>query len=196
MGGMPAVLRNFTPDELWVGDNPPGGAYDALLDEAAALHVRVRSLRANDAFAFGNTKVNVLAPLRNYNPGPEPSNNDSLVLHIAYEDTSVLLAGDAEAPIEQALLGASGLESTLLKVGHHGSTTSTTPAFLSRVAPQWAVISSGRRNRYGHPRQQVLEELQAAHVRTFRTDIEGVSCFHLDGKTVMANPECGWPSQR
>ncbi len=196
MGGMPTVLRNFTPDELWVGDNPPGGAYDALLNEASALHVRVRSLRAEDAFTFGSAKVNVLAPLRDYRPGPEPANNDSLVLHVAYEGTSVLLEGDAEAPIEQAMLGAAGLQSTLLKVGHHGSTTSTTPEFLLRVAPQWAVISCGLRNRYGHPRQQILEELQAAHVRTFRTDMEGVSCFQLDGKTVMANPECGWPSER
>lgn len=195
MGGMPTVLRNFTPYELWVGDNPPGGAYDALLTEAAALHVRVRSLRADDAFAFGGTNVSVLAPLRDYKPGPEPANDDSLVLHITYKQTSLLLEGDAEAPVEHSILSEPGLQSTLLKVGHHGSTTSTTPEFLARVAPQWAVISCGLRNRYGHPRQQILEELQAAHVHTFRTDTEGVSCFQLDGKTVMANPECGWPSE-
>lgn len=196
MGGMPTVLRNFTPDELWVGDNPPAVAYDALLNEAAELHVRVRSLRAEDAFAFGGAGVNVLAPLRDYKPGPEPANNDSLVLHLSYEGTSLLLEGDAEAPIEKAMLGEAGLQSTLLKVGHHGSTTSTTPQFLSRVAPRSAVISCGLRNRYGHPRQKILEELQPAHVRTFRTDTEGVLGFQLDGKTIMANPECSWPSER
>jgi competence protein ComEC len=103
------VLRNFHPDELWVGNNPRFGAYNALLDEAAALHVRVRSFRAGDAFSFGSTQVNVLAPFRDYVPGAEPTNNDSLVLHVAYGATSVMLEGDAEAPIEQAMLAEPGL---------------------------------------------------------------------------------------
>jgi competence protein ComEC len=89
------------------------------------------------------------------------------------------------------MLAEPGLQSTLLKVGHHGSLTSTRPEFLARVAPQWAVISCGIRNRYGHPRQEVLAELQAAQVRTFRTDINGASCFSLDGKAVAPDPECG-----
>ena len=89
------------------------------------------------------------------------------------------------------MLGA-GLQSTLLKVGHHGSITSTRPEFLTRVAPQWAVISSGLHNRYGHPRQEVLAELQAAHIRTYRTDINGATCFVLDGKTTAPEPNCGW----
>ncbi len=195
MGGLPTVLRNFTPDELWVGNNPPGGAYDALINEAAAMHVRVRTLGADDAFALGNAYVNVLAPTRDYKPGADPANNDSLVLHVAYGGTSVMLEGDAGAEVERAMLGEQGLESTLLKVGHHGSTTSTTPDFLARVAPHCAVISCGLRNRFGHPRQEILEALQAAHVRTFRTDTGGISCFALDGKTVTAKPECGWRSQ-
>lgn len=191
MGGLPAVLRNFHPDELWVGNNPRFGAYDALLDEAAALHVNVRGFRSGDAFSFGDTQVNVLAPFRDYVPSAEPSNNDSLVLHMVYGATSVMLEGDAEAPIEQAMLAERGLASTLLKVGHHGSITSTRPEFLARVAPQWAVISSGLHNRYGHPREEVLEELQEAHVRTLRTDINGVSCFVLDGKTTVGVVGCG-----
>ncbi|MGD0858072.1 MAG: ComEC/Rec2 family competence protein [Terracidiphilus sp.] len=192
MGGLPAVLRNFHPAELWVGHNPRFGAYNALLDEAAALHVRLRTLHSDDAFSFGNTQIDVLAPFPDYQPGPEPANNDSLVLHMAYGGTSVMLEGDAEAPIEEAMLAERGLESTLLKVGHHGSITSTRPEFLARVAPRWAVISCGLRNRYGHPRQEVLEELQAAHIRTFRTDLNGATCFLLDGKTTALDPDCGW----
>jgi competence protein ComEC len=191
MGGLPAVLRNFHPDELWVGNNPRFGAYNALLDEAAALHVRVRSFRAGDAFSFGDTQVNVLAPFRDYQPGAEPSNNDSLVLHMGYGTTSVMLEGDAESPIEQAMLAEEGLASTLLKVGHHGSITSTRPEFLKRVAPEWAVISSGLHNRYGHPREEVLEELQEAHVRTLRTDVNGISCFVMDGRTTAGMVGCG-----
>jgi len=191
MGGLPAVLRNFHPAELWVGNNPRFGAYNALLDETAALHVHVRSLRAGDALTLGSAQVAVLAPFRNYQPGPQPTNNDSLVLHVAYGATSVMLEGDAEAPIEQAMLAEPGLQSTLLKVGHHGSITSTRPEFLARVSPQWAVISCGLRNRYGHPREEVLEALQAAKVRTYSTDINGATCFRLNGKTVAPEPDCG-----
>ena len=191
MGGLPAILRNFHPDELWVGNNPRVASYNALLDEAAQLHVKVRTLRAGDALALGDTQVNVLAPFRDYQPEAEPGNNDSLVLHAAYGATSVLLEGDAEEPIEDGMLAEQGLQSTLLKVGHHGSITSTRPAFLARVNPQWAVISCGLRNRYGHPRREVLAELQAANVRTFSTDINGATCFDLDGKTAVAEPNCG-----
>jgi competence protein ComEC len=113
-----------------------------------------------------------------------------LVLHVGYGATSVLLEGDAEAAVEDAMLGEKGLESTLLKVGHHGSLTSTRPEFLARVAPQWALISCGLRNRYGHPREEILEALQKAHVWTFRTDTGGASCFVLDGKTVTMEPGC------
>ena len=194
MGGLPAVLRNFHPAELWVGNNPRFGAYNALLNQAANLQVRLRSFRAGDALSFGSAEVTVLAPFSNYQPGPEPTNNDSLVLHMTYGATSVMLEGDAEAPIEDAMLAEPGLQSTLLKVGHHGSVTSTRPEFLSRVAPQWAVISCGLHNRYGHPRQEVLEELQSAHVRTYRTDINGATCFRLDGKAVAPEPSCGQQS--
>ncbi len=192
MGGMPAVLRNFHPAELWVGNNPHFPAYDNLLAEAAALHTRVRSFRAGDGFTFGSMQVEVLAPFADYRPGVEPSNNDSLVLRVAYGKTSVLLEGDAEKPIEDAMLAEPDLASTLLKVGHHGSITSTRPEFLARVAPQWAVISCGLHNRYGHPRGEVLDELESAHVRTFRTDLNGASCFVLDGKTVTPDEACGW----
>jgi competence protein ComEC len=191
MGGLPAILNNFRPAELWVGNNPRFGAYNSLIDEAAALQVRVRTLHAGDALSFGSAKIAVLAPLPGYVPGAAPVNDDSLVLHAGYGATSVLLEGDAEAPVEEAMLAEQGLSSTLLKVGHHGSLTSTRPEFLSRVAPQWAVISCGLHNRFGHPRQEVLEELQAARVRTFRTDINGATCFNLDGKAVQVDAACG-----
>jgi competence protein ComEC len=191
MGGLPAVLRNFHPDELWVGNNPPVTPYNALLSEAAGLHTKVRTLRAGDALPLGAAQVRVLAPLAGYAPGKEPSNNDSLVLHVAYGATSVLLEGDAEAPVERAMLAETGLESTLLKVGHHGSVSSSKPEFLSRVHPTWAVISCGMHNRYGHPRAEVLEELQSGHVRTMSTDIHGAACFELDGKGAVRATPCG-----
>jgi competence protein ComEC len=192
MGGLPAVLRNFHPKQLWVGNNPPVPNYKALLAEAARLHVQVRSFHAGEGFSWGGIRVNVLAPLKGYQPGLEPSNDDSLVLHVAYGASSVLLEGDAEAPVERAMLSEPGLASSLLKVGHHGSITSTRPEFLARVDPRWAVISCGLHNRYGHPRQEVLDELEAAHVRTLRTDIGGMACFVLNGTSAAPDFRCGW----
>jgi len=192
MGGLPAVLRNFHPDELWVGNNPDTPDYEALLSEASDLHVKLRSFHAGEAFAFGSTQVNVLAPFADYRPALEAGNNDSMVLRVAYGGTSALLEGDAEAPIEKEMLTEANLKSTLLKVGHHGSVTSSQPEFVAAVAPQWAVISSGLRNRYGHPRFEVLAELQAAGARTYRTDVNGASCFVLDGKSVTTDLGCGW----
>lgn len=184
MGGLPAVFRNFHPDELWVGNNPPAAAYRALLGEAAELGVKVHPMSAGDHFNFGAAHVHVFAPMRDYQPEATPKNNDSLVLRVAYGATSVLLEGDAEESVEEAMMAEPGLESTLLKVGHHGSMTSTQPQFLARVAPSWAVISCGLHNRYHHPRPEILNELQQAHVRTYSTDIEGATCFYLNGKFV------------
>ena len=181
MGGLPSVLRNFRPTSCgWATIRRSLPTMPCWMRQRL-LGVQVRTMRAGDSAALGSAQINVLAPLANYQPGAEPSNNDSLVLHVSYRATSVLLEGDAEAPIEQGMLAEQGLESTLLKVGHHGSVTSTRPEFLARVAPQWAVISCGLHNRYGHPREEVLAELQAAHVRTLSTDINGASCFELDG---------------
>ena len=188
MGGLPSVLRNFHPRELWVGNNPPVKAYAALLNEAHQIGIGVRTLRAGDAFALGDIDIRTLAPFPNYHPGAEPANDDSLVLRVAYRTSSVLLEGDAEEPIEKAMLAEPDLQSTLLKVGHHGSITSTRPEFLAKVAPRLAVISCGLHNRYGHPRKEVLSELQAAKVRAYSTDIQGAQCFALNGTDASAIP--------
>jgi competence protein ComEC len=190
MEGLPAVLRNFRPGELWVGNNPHSAAYDALLREAAELRITAHSLRAGDAIRLGSAQVTVLAPRPDYQPGASPSNNDSLVLRVAFGRTSVLFEGDAEAPIEEEMLANGRLPSTLLKVGHHGSLSSTRPEFLAGVAPEYAVISCGRRNRFGHPRPEVLGELQQAGVRTFSTDINGATCFRLNGTRAFAEASC------
>ena len=117
-------------------------------------------------------------------------NNDSMVLRVAYGQTSVLLEGDAEAEVEHAMLAEPNLASTLLKVGHHGSVNATDAEFLAKVAPQWAVISCGLHNRFGHPRPETLAKLQQARVRTFSTDINGATCFRLDGKSGSAEVSC------
>ncbi|HEX8924368.1 MAG TPA: MBL fold metallo-hydrolase, partial [Terriglobales bacterium] len=188
MGGMAAILRNFHPNQLWVGNNPSTPAYEALLQEARRVHTSVRQLRAGDSQQLGLATIRILAPFANYRPGSDPANNDSLVLRVQFGATSVPLEGDAEEPIENRMLSEPDLQSTLLKVGHHGSVTSTSARFLARVMPQWAVISCGVNNHYGHPRPEVLRELQDAHVHTFSTDANGGVCFALDGSKAWTLP--------
>ncbi len=190
MGGMPAVLRNFRPRELWIGKNPDTPEYHALLAEAEELGIAVRQFAAGDALTFGGAEVRVLAPARDYEPGPAASNNDSLVLHVANGKTSALLEGDAEAPSEARILGqpalAADLASDLLKVAHHGSRTSTIPLFLRAVSPRYAVVSVGEHNSYHHPKWETLKKLEDAHALTYRTDLLGLSTFYLDGRSVDA----------
>jgi competence protein ComEC len=180
MGGMPAVMRNFRPRELWVSIDPNSVAYRALLVEAAQLGVMVRHFYAGDQAEWDGTQVTVMAPEDGYaNPG-EPVNNDSLVMRMQYGKASVLLEGDAEAPSERAMLAHGRVASvTLLKVGHHGSRTSTTQEFLDAASPKDAVISVGVGNTFGHPRYEVIERIAEARTRLYRTDEFGLTTFLL-----------------
>jgi len=196
MGGMPAVLRDLRPRELWLsvepGDSP---GLQSLVAEAHALQIPIHHFHAGDTFAWNGVQATVLAPEPNYaNPGA-PVNDDSLVLRLDYQRAGVLLEGDAEASSEATMLAQHRIApATLLKVGHHGSKTSTNPDFLAAVAPRDAVISVGRRNTFGHPRAEVLARLEAAHIRTFRTDRTGAETFLLapDGSITAASSSSPW----
>jgi competence protein ComEC len=186
MGGMAAVLRDLRPRELWLSIEPAQSPQlRALLNEAAALGIVVRHLHAGDGFRWSGLEASVLAPEWGYTNRGAAANDDSLVIRLDYGRASVLLEGDAQAPSETAMLQHGRVApATLLKVGHHGSRTSTNPDFLAAVAPRDAVISVGRHNTFGHPRAEVLERLEAAHVLTFRTDRQGTETFLLtpDGR--------------
>lgn len=183
IGGMAAVLRNFRPRELWISVDADTPLFHTLLQMAQQQGTVVRHLRGGEQQLWDGTSIQVLNPLPDYRIRREPVNDDSLVLRIAYGRASVLAQGDAERASEQVELGEHPTPVTLLKVGHHGSNTSTTEALLAAVQPQCAVISCGRGNHFGHPRWQVLERLQAAGVHTARTDQMGAVQYllHADG---------------
>ena len=185
MGGMSAVMRNFRPRELWVSIDPNSDAYRALLDEANDLGVKVRHFYAGDQLPWGGTQVTILAPEPGYTNPRDPVNNDSLVMRIQYGKSSVLLEGDAEAPSEREMLAHGRVASvTLLKIGHHGSRTSTTQQFLNAAAPADAIVSVGKGNTFGHPRYEVIERIAEARTKLYRTDEFGLTTFLLsrDGK--------------
>lgn len=141
---------------------------------------------AGDEFSLGGAQVRILGPL---DPQAE-GNNSSIVLKVTFGDTSFLFTGDAEREEEQELLESGyDLESTVLKVGHHGSDTSTSYLFLRTVNPQYAVISVGASNTYGHPTEAVLSRLRDADVKTCRTDLQGTITAVSDGKKVTFQTE-------
>jgi competence protein ComEC len=185
IGGLPRIIEDFHPSELWVGINPQATALLQLYKVADENHVAIRQHVAGDELGWGGTKIRVLSPPADWQPKPQPKNDDSLALLIGYGNTRALLAGDLEKKMER-FIASEAPRADLLKVAHHGSATSTTPELLNAVHPQFAVISAGYHNSFGHPRQVVLDRLQAAQVRTYRTDLQGAVTFLLDGKSVEA----------
>ncbi len=185
MGGMPAILRNFHPAELWTGAVAESPEWQNVRTAALRYGVRIRQMRRHQAFAFGGTSITILAPGPDYVADIKPKNDDSLVLRIDYQATSFLLAGDMEKRTERELISADLLQpATVLKVGHHGSKTSSTPEFLDLVQPSFALISAGFENSYGHPHPTTLESLNAHHTRTLRTDQLGLLRVSSDGRRI------------
>jgi competence protein ComEC len=184
IGGMSAILKDFHPKELWIGLLPPSPALDNLIAEAHQLGIKVVRHWEGDEFDLGGAKVDVLFPPENWPTGLAPRNNDSMVLHVSFGQTSALLEGDAEKAVERRIALLHHPHADLLKVGHHGSATSTTAEILEAVKPSIAVISVGFRNSFGLPKPDVLARLQASGVHVYRTDVNGAVTFYLDGHSV------------
>lgn len=129
-------------------------------------------------FDLGQATFTVLRPREEYD-----SNNSSLVLRVVHGSNSILLTGDAEAEEEKCILAdGANLDSDVLKIGHHGSDTSTSDEFLTAVEPVYAVISVGKNNPYFHPSVSVLSKLKQAGIQLFRTDINGDVICVSDGE--------------
>lgn len=140
---------------------------------------------AGDSFPLGGSTVQLLGPLRQSGD----TNNSSLVLRLVCGETALLFTGDAEREEEQDLLTAGcDLSATLLKVGHHGSDSSTSYPFLREVMPRYAVLSVGADNPYGHPDENTLSRLRDAGVQVFRTDLQGDITVTGDGHTLIVTP--------
>jgi competence protein ComEC len=184
IGGMISILRNFKPTELWIGVQPPSSALDAVIATAQTLNIKIVRHWEGDQFEFGGVGVQVLYPPRDAFVGEKPRNNDSMVLRINYEDSSLLLEGDAEKQVERRVAALHHPTANLLKVGHHGSTNATTEELVASVRPQFAVISVGAGNSFGLPRLETLARLSAVGARVYRTDLNGAVTFYLDGHTV------------
>jgi competence protein ComEC len=163
----------------------PSAAWSAVHQKALAENVKILALAAGRSFDFGGARVEVISPPAGYVPGNSPTNNDSLALRITYRQRSLLLTGDMEKPMERsALAGGELLRADILKVGHHGSNTSSIDPFLDAVSPRFAVISDGFENTFRHPHPKVLERLATHHARILRTDQDGLVTLRTDGRRI------------
>ncbi len=184
LDGLYAILDDFQVGELWLGREITSPGFRALEDEARQHHVPMVHEQRGDTFTWGGVQGTFFWPVEE--PAAEKAtNNDSLVLRLAFGGIRYLLVGDIERPVERELLArGDSLQADFLKVGHHGSKTSTTPDFLGAVGPRIAVISAGAENPYGHPNQVVLDEFKGRGTRLLRTGRDGATTVLTDGRSI------------
>ena len=183
IGGLPALVEDFHPKELWTGATPESPSWSLLCERAAENGVKIVPFAFPRRFAFGGAEIEILAPPPDYVPANVPKNNDSLVMRIRYGRHAFLLSGDVERQIERRMVADQAVaRSDVLKVPHHGSKTSSTEELLDAAQPTFAVISVGLENSYGHPHPDVLERLHEHHAVVFRTDQDGLVSIRSDGR--------------
>ncbi|NLG65737.1 MAG: MBL fold metallo-hydrolase [Actinobacteria bacterium] len=185
IGGMANVMMAMPVlAALSHGFSYDSATYLDLLDVVAGFGIPMTTARAGDTYTWGESTARVLHPDRRY----LNENDNSVVIRLSHGDVDVLLTGDAEWEMENTLLRAGvDLSAEVLKVGHHGSNTSSYGAFLDAVQPEVAVISVGADNPYGHPSPAVLDRLAARGVATYRTDQDRTVTIYSNGVTYSVN---------
>jgi len=186
IGGLPGALNYTTADKtLCPVTSYDSDAFQDFKKYADRNGGGITVPKAGEEFDLGSASVKIVGV-----NGGSDANDTSIVLKITYGETSFLFTGDAEREAEQAVL-ADGydISATVLKVGHHGSDTSTTYPFLREIMPEYAVISVGEGNSYGHPTDNTLSRLRDADVKVLRTDLQGDIYCTSDGKTVTFTTE-------
>lgn len=155
--------------------------FDNFVKAVEAKGVQLSVPCAGDQFKLGSATVQILGPIQKY----DDTNNTSLVVKITLGEISVLFTGDMEHDAEIDLLDSGAdVKADVLKVGHHGSESSTSYRFLREVAPRYGVVSVGTNNSYGHPHEDPMSRLRDADVEVYRTDIVGDVFCTTDGKTI------------
>ena len=187
IGGLSVVLDRFSVGNVIRTENESDtGAWETverkIEEEGAVVHYARRGQRYD---LGSNVYVEILFP--DIDASELESNTSSIVARLVYGDTAFMLTGDSPKSIEEYLVLVEGenLESDVLKVGHHGSRTSTSELFLAEVEPEYAVISAGADNSYGHPHIEVTDALFNFGVTTLSTAENGNIVFWSDGKSVI-----------
>ena len=189
IGGADAVFNACSIDHVLIPDVAAAtSTYEILLECIEAEECSVQYAVPGNTYILGDASFSVLGPLFS---AEDNLNNASILLSFRYKDTTFLFTGDAEADAESAALfrDPAALNADVLKVGHHGSSTSSSELFLAAVSPDVAVISCGEYNEYGHPHAVTLNRLGLYTNHIFRTDQLGSIRIYSDGTTLLVQSD-------
>ena len=185
IGGAVAVLDAFDVVNVIMTDAPTTtSTYKKVLQKIDEKDCGVIFAEAGKEYSLGEAKITILGPVSDYS---DDLNNTSIVLRLTYGRTAFMFTGDAEKKAEQHMLTkfpASYFRADVLKLGHHGSSNSTSDGWFFAVSPEYAVISCGRNNDYGHPHREILSLLKKNGTTYFRTDTDGSIVMSSDGESV------------
>lgn len=190
--GLIPILERYQVDHVVEPGYPHASApYFKWRDLLRAKEIDMHFARAGTRIHLGDgVWLEVLNPPEPLRQGTDADvNNNAVVVRLTYGETSFLLTGDIQAEVERWLAGHSRVRSQVLKLAHHGSDTSTTPAFLAAVKPWVAVVSVGADNRFGHPNDDVLTRVARRGIPLYRTDQHGDVEFISDGRRLWVRPE-------
>lgn len=186
-GGLVNVVQKLTVQNAIMTDATANTqTFEKLLSAIKNRHVNVHRAKVGDQYTLGGATFTIVGPVKEYSD----TNDMSIVLKLQYHNRSFLFTGDAPSTSEADMLAAGeNLSADVLKVGHHGSKTATSPAFLKAVSPRYGIISVGADNTYGLPSQSVLDRLQAVGVQVLRTDRQGTIVIQSDGNSLTVKTE-------
>jgi competence protein ComEC len=191
VGGLPAVIRKFPITILYEnGANTASPENEKMHETIKEKNVATAVAKQGDVIdADPSVKLDVLSPPRNFYF--EAENNNAVAVRLTYGSVSFLFTADMEFEAEDSMLKTYGdkIRSNILKVGHHGSASSTSAEFLKAVDPEIAVISVGARNNFGHPYSGVIAKLQDADADIYRTDEDGSVTVRTDGRKFTVESE-------
>lgn len=192
IGALPSIIDEFGAKmvimpELDESNTPTTATYERLLDSLIKAESEVIAALPNQLYEFSDLLLTILAPVGQYTN----LNNMSVVCRLDFGESSFLFTGDMEKEVEAELLRLSRqlLPCDVLKLGHHGSDTSNTLDFVSAVSPDYAVISCGSDNKYGHPHAKTIKTLEDLEIAYYRTDRHGTVVFSSDGQKLSVNKE-------
>ncbi len=202
IGGLDDVILSFDIGTVIMPDvSHTTRTYEDVLDALLEKDLTVSSPQPGEVFSLGDASFTILSPSAEIAAEAQEAgdlNNLSVGIRLVYGSTAFVLCGDAESVSEEAMVQSGlPLKADVLKAGHHGSSTSTCGSFLDAVDPDYAVISCGKDNSYGHPHQETLDRLHAAGVSVFRTDEQGTVIAVSDGASISwsSAPELSGSSQ-
>lgn len=193
IGGMPSVLERFSVGEFIMSFMPEDATpttrtYIRMLELLDEKEIPVREAKVGDIYELGTARLQILGPIEE----TDEKNDMSVITRLTFGDRAFLFTGDAESGVEKQLVNSGyPLSADVLKLGHHGSKTSSSSLFLKAVSPQCVIATCGAENDYGHPHREVLQRLESMGITLYRADVSGNIVITSDGETFKVSTEKG-----